>query len=178
MASRANILAVRNAVLGMLVLAACSEGPVVDRCTLYEAERPIPGQLVSARIDGRRWVAASDYWAAIDTAEAHLALYGTTYHDSWQETISLSLYGFHGAGTYPIDLWTPNPLSSATYYCEYSLSGYVGSIGAPGDSVWVSAWDSVTGHLSATFSFHGLGGRDGIPVEVTEGKVDAMVTRR
>lgn len=173
-------LALCQTLLSAMLLTACyEEGP---RLCPNGPSEPTPDTLIGARVDGRSVLVrdgSSRSIAILDSSD-YLVIFGWRIEDTPPQIIDLRFYGFHGVGSYPIaDLWGPGR-AFAAYGCGYDndWDGHVTywplPTGMAGDSAWVTEWDSVSGRLRGTFSFHSSDSEGGL-VTISDGTFDARV---
>lgn len=157
-----------------LLLAACTSAP--EECdTFAECDR----LLATARIDGRPLSVTLD--ASEDNGVTGLGdAFGTVTMIAYRprseggEGVQFWLDGFHGAGAYPVVDSYGDGTAMAAYWWEAQSSGaaYWGE-GGEGDTVWVTAYDSVSRAIAGRFQFTaGIGEHS---VEVTAGEFAGTV---
>ena len=123
---------------------------------------PTPDTLIGAKIDGRPFLAptaAPEAGIFLDTLSSVsgvkiLTVLANMVDDGHPRTLKLWVEGFHGVGAYSIGY---NFYTGAIYECDGATAhGFASRFGELGtDSLWVAAFDSVTGQIEGRFGFLG-----------------------
>ena len=154
MTQRPQVFLIGRAVLATLVLAACGDVDPPECTTAPSA--PTADTSVAFQVDGRPVVLQTTGWSPgfyQDTAR------GSAYLSAWSGTvgdydwIAVDFSGFHGAGAYPVHTsWSEAPHAAITYGCS-GMNGelWTGEELVP-DTVYVTAYDSVSTQIEGTFS--------------------------
>ena len=184
---RSLMLAVRNTLLTASLLTACyEEGP---RLCPNGPNEATADTLIGARVDGRSVLVGQG--TPVRSAElspdgSYLFIFGLRTEDSPPQSLDIRVYNFHGVGSYPLaDSGDPSK-AWAAYGCGYwggdpqtqrdGITFYPLIDGMEGDSIWVTAWDSVSGRVRGTFAFHSYD-TEGDLVTISDGTFDAQVSR-
>jgi hypothetical protein len=148
----------RREAIGLLcLLAACGGEP--DECnTFAECDR----LLAIAEIDGR------PLSVTLDASENNgITVLGDSVRTvvmiafrpmvGGGEGVQFWLDGFHGVGAYPVVDYYGVGTAMSVYWREdhFSTSSFWGQ-GALGDTVWVAAYDSLSGEIQGSFQFTGV----------------------
>jgi hypothetical protein len=134
--------------------------------------------LLSASIDGRQVVITPEghRWNGLwwDDYGTILALSAWDEEARGWEVMQLMLYDFRGVGAYPIDGRNGFPHGYIIY--EYQFGADEGSYWSDldfGDTIWVTAFDSLSGRIEGRFEATIPG--DGDTVELTDGYFNGAV---
>lgn len=171
---------------GLLLLTACyEEGP---RICPNGPNEPTADTLIGARVDGRSVLiphgsaGSSAFYYPSDQRE-YLYVVGWRLDDFPPQLVELMFAGFHGVGSYPVGNFSGPGTAFAITACGYNWTNDADAVsywpqeqGMEGDSVWVSEWDSVSGRLRGTFSYHSTD-TEGDLVPITDGTFDVIVRK-
>lgn len=153
-------------------------------------DAPTADTLVGARVEGRMVLARKGSPHSLVDFDGYgvttLTIFGWSITDSVAQILDLRIYGLHGVGSYPIADGYDSGTAFAAFGCRYVrddfttvrevISYFPFVTNVPGDSVHVTAWDSVSGHLRGTYQFHSMN-FVGDTVAITGGTFDVMVPR-
>jgi hypothetical protein len=154
MPPRSRIFVFGGAVLAALVLAACGDVDPPECTTAPSA--PTADTTMSFQLSGRPVVLDTAGWSP---GFYHDTTRGYAYLTAWSGTmedydwLAIQINDFHGAGAYPVHTsWSEAPYAAITYGCS-GMNGelWTGEELVP-DTVYVTAYDSVSTQIEGTFS--------------------------
>ena len=158
-----------------LLLAACSTDPAPSNCNAGAEDT-----LASALVDGRPLAVSLRAWSdngivLISGMGGTVSMIAYCPPGSGSEGMQFWLDGFYGVGAYPVTGDGADSTSMTVYWkgpVDRPRVTYWGDH-VTGDTVWVTAFDTLTGAIEGRFS---MGGSNGdVQVRVTEGRYQGMV---
>jgi hypothetical protein len=175
--------AVASLALMPLLLAACG-GEVAERCQLSTGTIP-SDTLVGAEIDGAPFLVASGrgdsrigVWHSDTVSEYdHLRVTGLLRRFNQVVSVDVELEGYAGVGGYALGWSEARGSWGGSYLCFEDggpLTVYYRSKGAAGDSIWVTAFDTLTAVMEGRFQF-AAENEDGEVVQVTKGRFKGLI---
>jgi|SRR6478736_2099868 len=152
-------------ILALVSLVACDDEATPEVCGLPSVETS-QDTLIGATVDGRRVKlgAQPGYrgmsltpWDLDGSADSwKLGINGVFWRLGYLEAIQIDLAPFTGVGAYALDANSYPESRFAAYTC-YGVTTHESwwAFGTPGDTVWVTAYDSVSGEIEGRFAFLG-----------------------